>query len=204
MCNIKIEKMNKKIEKMPYGSAFMISDFTDDLDYENAKKHAQVLEKRGIIRRVLRGVYDKPKYSKVINEYAVPYPNEVAKAIARGLKWVIAPDGNAALNILSLSTQVPANWSYVSSGPYKKYVINNVTIEFNHRSNKELVGMSENTRILIQALKAIGKGNIDKEIIMKLKKHYKREEKQAMLKESKKTIIWIRDAIAKICEANDV
>ena len=107
MKKTKIIKMNNDIEKMPYGSAFMLSDFTNDLDYENVKKNAQVLERKGIIRRVLRGVYDKPKFSKAINEFAVPYPDEVAKAIARGLKWEIAPDGNAALNILSLSTQVP-------------------------------------------------------------------------------------------------
>ena len=192
--------MNKGIESMPYGSAFMLSDFTDDLDYENVKKNAQTLEKRGVIRRVLRGVYDKPKYSKAINEYAVPYPNEIAKAIARGLKWEIAPDGNAALNILSLSTQVPANRPYVSTGPYKKYNINNVTIEFNHRANKELVGMSENTKILIQALKAIGRDNINDDIITKLKKHYKRKEKQAILEESKNTTIWIRDVIKKIMQ----
>lgn len=193
-----IKKMNKDIENMPYGFALMLSDFTDGLDYENVKKNAQTLEKRGVIRRVLRGVYDKPKYSKAINEYAVPYPNEIAKAIARGLKWEIAPDGNAALNILSLSTQVPANWSYVSTGPYKKYNINNVTIEFNHRANKELVGMSENTKILIQALKAIGRDDINNNIISKLKRHYKRIEKQVILEESKNTTIWIRDVIKKI------
>ena len=190
--------MNKGIESMPYGSAFMLSDFTDDLDYENVKKNAQTLEKRGVIRRVLRGVYDKPKYSKAINEYAVPYPNEIAKAIARGLKWEIAPDGNAALNILSLSTQIPANWSYVSTGLYKKYNINNVTIKFNHSANKELVGMSENTKILIQALKAIGRDDINNNIISKLKRHYKRIEKQVILEESKNTTIWIRDVIKKI------
>ena len=200
MNTFKIEKMNKEIERMPYGTAFMISDFTDNLDYENIKKNAQVLEKRGIIRRVLRGVYDKPKYSKVINEYAVPYPNEIAKAISRGLNWEIAPDGDAALNILSLSTQVPANWSYVSTGPYKKYIINNVTLEFKHRTNKELVGMSENTKILIQALKAIGRDNIDSYIISKLKKHYSRKEKKVILEESKRTTIWLRDIIKRICE----
>lgn len=97
--------------------------------------------------------------------------------------------------MLSLSTQVTANWSYVSTGPYKKYNINNVTIEFNHRANKELVGMSENTKILIQALKAIGRDNINDDIITKLKKHYKRKEKQVILEESKNTTIWIRDVI---------
>lgn len=200
MNTIKIGQMNKEIERMPYGSAFMLSDFTDSVNYENVKKNAQILERKGIIRRVLRGVYDKPKFSKVINEYAVPYPNEIAKAIARGLRWEIAPDGNAALNILSLSTQVPANWSYVSTGPYKKYKIDNVTIEFNHRANKELAGMSDNTKILIQALKAIGKNSVNNDIINKLKRRYKKIEKKEILEESKNTTIWIREVIKKICE----
>lgn len=51
--------------------------------------------------------------------------------------------------------------------------------------------MSENTKILIQALKAIGRDNINDDIITKLKKHYKRKEKQVILEESKNTTIWI-------------
>jgi hypothetical protein len=69
------------------------------------------------IRRVIRGVYDKPKYSTLLQEYSAPNPNEIADALARNYSWTIAPTGNTALNLLGLSTQVPANWSYISSGP---------------------------------------------------------------------------------------
>lgn len=196
----KISKISDNIKKLPYGSAFTVSDFTSVEDYEIAKKSLQRLEKKGEIRRVVRGIYDKPKYSKAINEYAVPYPNEIADALARNFNWLIVPDGNTALNNLSLSTQVPANWSYISSGPYKKYKVGNVTIEFNHRANKELIGMSKNTLLLIQALKALGKDNISDDIINKLKKHYKKEEKKQILQESKNTTIWIYKIVKKICE----
>ena len=47
----------------------------------------------------------------------------MAKAIARNYNWTIAPTGDAALNLLGISTQVPSKWEYVSSGPYKEYNI---------------------------------------------------------------------------------
>lgn len=200
MKNTRISKISDSIKKLPYGSAFSVSDFTSMEDYELVKKTLQRLEKKGEIRRVIRGIYDKPKYSKVINEYAVPYPNEIAEALARNYNWLIVPDGNIALNNLSLSTQVPANWSYISSGPYKKYKIGNIDLEFNHRANKELIGMSKKTLLLIQALKTIGKDNINDAIINKLKKYYNKQEKKEILKESKNTIIWIYEIIKKICE----
>ena len=201
MKNTKIKKIRDKIEKMPYGKAFSVSDFIDMEDYEIVKKVLQRMEKKGTIRRVIRGIYDKPMYSNIIKEYAVPYPNEIAAALARNYNWIIVPDGNVALNSLSLSTQVPANWVYISSGPYKKYKIGNVSLEFNHRSNKELIGRSKNTLLLIQALKSLGKNNINSNVIDKLKKHYKKNEKKEILKESKNTTLWIYQIIKKICEA---
>ena len=61
-----ISKMNNRIIKEPYGKCFVVSDFTDIMDYETAKKNIARLEKKGILRRVVRGVYDKPKYSKLL------------------------------------------------------------------------------------------------------------------------------------------
>jgi hypothetical protein len=48
----------------------------------------------------MRGIYDKPRYSNLLQENAVPNPEEVAKAIARNYNWTIAPTGDAALNLL--------------------------------------------------------------------------------------------------------
>lgn len=199
MNNSNISKIDRTISKLPHGSAFCVSDFTNNFSYELIKKSLQRLESEGKIRRVIRGVYDKPSFCEAINEYSVPYPDEIANALARNFNWVIAPTGNTALNVLGLSTQVPAKWVYITSGPYKKYDIGNIKIEFNHRSNKELLNMSDKTLILIQALKAIGKEHINKDIIQKLKKKYSKEDKIKILNESKNTVIWIYEIIKEIC-----
>ena len=123
----KISLITKRIDEAPFGSAFVTSDFTDLAEYETAKKTISRLEKKGTLRRVLRGVYDKPKFSSLLQEYADPIPDQIAHAIARNYNWTISASGNTALNQLGLSTQVPADWSYISSGPYKKYTFGNIT-----------------------------------------------------------------------------
>ena len=42
-------------------------------------------------------------------------------ALAHSYHWTIAPCGNTALNLLGLSTQVTAIWSYISDEHYKTY-----------------------------------------------------------------------------------
>ena len=190
--------MQNRINEATYGTAFVLSDFTDLADYEAVKKAIARMEKKGLIRRVCRGVYDKPKFSNLLQEYAVPNPDEVAHAIARNYNWIIAGTGNTALNQLGLSTQVPAKWSYISSGPYKKYSFGNITLEFNHRSDNQLRGMSNKTLLMIQAIKALGRDNLGDKEKQKLRNHFSVEERKEILKESRNTMSWIYSAIKEI------
>ena len=64
--------------------------------------------------------------------------------------------GNTALNLLKLSTQVPATWSYISDDPYKTYQIDSIKIEFKHRTNKDISNLSNITILVIEALKFYG------------------------------------------------
>ena len=50
--------MQNRINEATYGTAFVLSDFTDLADYEAVKKAIARMEKKGLIRRVCRGVYD--------------------------------------------------------------------------------------------------------------------------------------------------
>lgn len=195
-----IKQMNNRINKAPYGHCFIVSDFTDIMDYEVAKKNIARLEKKGVLRRIIRGVYDKPKYSKLLNEYVTPDINEIAIALARNYNWTIAPSGNTALNLLGLSTQVPASWEYISTGPYRSYDIGNIKLQFSHRSNKAIEGMSFITAMVIEALKAIGKESVDNKIIMQLKNRLTKNDKEKLLNESRQTTNWIFSIIKIICE----
>ena len=195
-----ISQMNNRIEKEPYGRSFVVSDFTDIMDYETAKKNIARLEKNGVLRRVIRGVYDKPKYSKLLNEYVAPDINEIALALARNYNWTIAPSGNTALNLLGLSTQVPASWEYISTGPYRSYEIGKAKLQFSHRANKTIEGMSLITAMVIEALKAIGKERVDEIIIKRLKGRLTKPDKEKLLIEARQTTNWIFSIIKTICD----
>lgn len=195
-----IDKMERRITSFPKGSAFVVSDFTDMMSYETAKKAIVKLAKSNKIRHVIRGVYDNPSYSSLIHEYTAPKPNEIAKALARNYNWSISVSGEAALNLLGLSTQVPANWCYISSGPYKKYKMGKVSIEFKHRADKSIAGMSEKTAMLIQAIKAIGRDKIDPITIQIISQRLSSEDKKIVITESKKTTIWVYEIIKRICK----
>jgi hypothetical protein len=157
------------------------------------------LEKAGQIRRIFHGVYYKPAYSKLLDEFEAPSPHHVALALARKFNWTIAPSGVTALNQMGLSTQVSSKWSYISSGPYKKFSFDNTKIEFKHRSNKEIAGMSLKSAMVIQSLRALGKNGINSTTIQKLKYILSAEEKAALRKETQQTTAWIYSFIKQIC-----
>ena len=161
------------------------------------------LEEAGCIQKIMRGVFYYPRYSELIDEYEAPSPNKVAETLARKFSWTIAPCGDTALNQLGLSTQVPAKWSYISDGPYHEFQIGNITIEFRHRNNREVSGISKQTATIIQALKAIGKDNVTETHLNIIRRRLSDEEKVCVLEEAKQAAVWVYDMVKRICEESE-
>ena len=189
-----------RITEMQPGSVFVTSDFADIAPTAAVNMSLSRLEDSGIVRRILRGIYDKPRFSKLLNEPVAADPSKVANAIARKNRWSIIPMGDTALNILRLSTQVPAVWQYASDGPYKEYSYDNVHISFRRTSNKEATGYSYITGLVIQGLRALGRGHVSETVIRSLRERLSDEEKSVLLNEAQGTTAWIFDCIKEICK----
>ncbi len=198
--NYKQEILNK-IKNFESNQVFITSDFFDIAGYQTIRSWLNRLVKDKVIIRVMKGIYFKPKYIELIKEYESPSANEVANAIARKYHWTIAPSGNTALNLLGLSTQVPAKWTYVSDGRYASFNFGNATIEFKHRSNRDISKMSALTALTIQSIKALGKNKITSKQIDYLRKKLTEKEKSELLIDSKSTSVWVYDIIKKISVA---
>ena len=194
------EKIRNRIINAPDGSVFVNSDFADIADNNTVKQSINRLVQEGVLRRVIRGVFDKPKHSRLLGEYVAVDPDAVARALARCYHWTIAPCGDTALNMLGLSTQVTAVWSYISDGPYKTFQWDKTKIEFKHRTNKEITGLSPMTILVIQGLKTLGKENIDDKTIRVLSDRLNEDEKTALLVESTEATDWIYSVIKEICK----
>ena len=194
-----LDSIKNKIKSSKTGSVFVAADFTDISDRVKIGVCLNRLDEEGIIKRILRGVYYKPEFNSFLGEYVAPNPDNVANALARNYGWTIVPCGDTALNMLGLSTQVPAVWSYVSDGPYKEYAYDKTSIKFKHTTNKEISKLSYKTALIIQALKTLGKENIDNDVLDKLTNSLTESEKQTMLTEAKTATSWIYEYIKLIC-----
>ena len=193
------EQILSRIESMAKGEVFIISDFSDLADEATVRKALSRLEEDGKIRRIMRGVYENPKFNDFLGEYVKPHPDKIAKALARNYGWTIVPCGDTALNMLGLSTQVPAVWLYVSDGNYREYTCGNFVIQFKRTTNKEISKISFKTALVIQAIKALGKDKITGDIIEKIRSLTTDEEKEQMFVEAKYATAWIYDVIKEIC-----
>ena len=202
MANGYMSEIRKRVLDAKEGTVFVTSDFADIADTNTIRQSIFRLVNDGILRRILQGVYEKPKYSRLLNEYVAVNPDAVAKALARSYHWSIAPCGNTALNLLGLSTQVTAVWSYISDGPYKNYEWNFTKLEFKHRTNKEITGLTYMTSLVVQALKTLGQSNVTTNTIQVLSERLSDDEKQACLREATESTDWVYDTIRKICGGN--
>lgn len=193
------EQILSRIESMAKEEVFIISDFSDLADEATVRKALSRLEEDGKIRRIMRGVYENPKFNDFLGEYVKPHPDKIAKALARNYGWTIVPCGDTALNMLGLSTQVPAVWLYVSDGNYREYTCGNFVIQFKRTANKEISKISFKTALVIQAIKALGKDKITDDVIEKIRSLTTDEEKEQMFVEAKYATAWIYDVIKEIC-----
>ncbi len=196
------DKIIKRIKKFGNKKIFITADFFDIADYETVRKTLNRLVKEGRIQRVMKGLYYNPKYIEIINEYEAPSIHEIAIAIARKYNWNISPSGNTALNLLGLSTQVPAKWSYISDGRYTSINFNNNLIEFKRRNNGEISNMSPEIALIIQAIKALGNKGVGEKEIQHLKDKLPLEKKAELLESGKRTSQWIYKTIKAICEVD--
>lgn len=200
LSNIKA-KINSKIENLSDGAVFISNDFLEIADYETVRKTLNRFVNEGTIQRIVNGVYCKQRYIELIGEYQSPSINEVAIAIARKYNWTIAPSGNTALNLLGLSTQVPAQWTYISDGRYVNFLIGNTKLIFKRTTNSSISNMSQLTALVIQAIKAIGKDKISEEQILYLRNRLIISDKEKLLEEGKTTSAWIYKVLKKIGES---
>lgn len=180
-------------------SPFSATDFITLADVDTIRTILARFEESGKIRRLLRGIYHQPKFNEFLDEYELPSPEAIADAIARKHNWTIAPSGNTAINLLGLSTQVPAKFTFISDGPYRTFTYENIHLEFKHTTNKNITGFSPKTSLVIQAFKSIGKNKITDQIISILKNKLTNEEKVTLLIESQKSTAWIYKHIKQIC-----
>jgi len=147
----------------------------------------------------MRGVYYRPRFSKLLNEPLGPDVDQVAQALARKFGWTTQPSGVTALNYLGLSTQLPGRYLYQSTGPNRTYQVDRTTLEFQHTPLKEGEFKLRESTLIVSALKALSEDGITQEVVAKLKTWLAQELKSKVLNDTRTVTGWVYEAIRKIC-----
>ncbi|WP_373483823.1 DUF6088 family protein [Acetobacterium sp.] len=193
------EIIENKIAGYSNGALFVSSDFLDYGNYEAVKRALARLADEKKIIRIMRGIYKKPNFSEFLQEEVEASPIDVAKIYATTYGWTIIPYSDTALNLLGLSTQVPSVYTFVSDGPYRKVMLDNgILLEFRHRANREISGLSYKSALIIEAFRAIGKEGVNEEIRHTIRSKCTVEELKKLKEESIYSRNWIIDEIKKL------
>ena len=189
-------KIEKRIKSLSKGSLILPSDFNELGSSEAIRIALYRLEKEGVITRVAHGIYVRPKMSELIGQI-LPTAEEIVEAIAKRDQIRTVPTGSYALNALGLSTQIPMNIVLLTDGSPREIKFGKRKIKFKKTTPKNLLAKGKISRLVIQALKEIGNGKVNKEEEAKIIELLKKEDHKHLIHDIALAPVWIQKIMKK-------
>lgn len=185
--------VRKAIEALPEGKAFPTKDLlqlgtraaVDQVLYRMAKDNE--------ILRVARGIYARPKLNKYVKAPVMPEPYEVAELIAKARGVKIGVTGAAAANMFGLSTQVPTQPVYATTGRTGEVKVGKSIIRFRHVAPRKMQYAGTAVGAAIAALRYLGKDEVTMKVIAKLELALLDEDFQTLRQASTALPDWVMD-----------
>ncbi|MDE5607733.1 MAG: hypothetical protein K2I64_02230 [Muribaculaceae bacterium] len=186
----------KSIDNSRPHSVFFISDYTDLGSAETIRKILHEATILGLLEKAGHGIYIKPKISRFGN---VPIPLEkIAREIAERDKSEILPTGSTAANLIGLSTQVPMNLSYITTGSTRSIKIGERKISFRHASPKNFAVKGRVIPLLIQGIREIGENNVSGAAYEAIRLFIDRQQDPYLHEDLHLAPVWIQKIIKKV------
>lgn len=185
--------LRNRIEAMPEDSVLFRSDFPE-YHSEFVGGTLAELTNEGILVKLAQGIYAKPRRSRF--GVVLPSVDKVVKAIAMRDNAKILPSGMTALNVLGLSTQVPMNYTYLTTGSERTIKLANQQVVLKRGVPKNFCYKTRLIELLVQALRTLKQDNIRQEELQILKALIAKEsDKEALVKDVDMMPAWMKRII---------
>jgi Family of unknown function (DUF6088) len=145
-------RIYRRISTKPHGTIWGIGDFTDLGSPDAVGKALQRLAAAGRLRRIDRGLYDRPRINTLTGKPATADYRAVIDAIARRDKTRMLVDGMTAANDLGLSDAVPGKVIVHSDARLKPMRLGNLTLTFKPTAASKLYWARRPAMRIVQAL----------------------------------------------------
>ena len=185
--------LRQRIEAMPEDCILFRSDFPE-YHTEFVGSVLSELTTEGILVKIAHGIYTKPRKSKF--GVVLPSVDKVVQAIATRDNAEILPSGMTALNALGLSTQVPMNYTYLTTGSERTVNLSNRKVVLKRGVPKNFCYGSRLISLLVQALKALKKENVGESELKVIRQLVSKEtDKEALVKDVDMMPAWMKRII---------
>ena len=187
------------INRRGVGSVFVPADFLELGSREAVDIVLHRLARKGSIRRLARGVYDRPKQHPVLGLMS-PTADKVAQALAGRDCARLQPAGAYAANVLGLSEQVPAKIVYLTDGPSRTVQIGSTTIQLRRTTARNMATAGRLSGLLTQALRELGKEHVTPERLEHLKRTIPISERRELIKDLRMAPAWMHSIFRELAD----
>ena len=146
------ELIMSRIKDGAPNNVWTAADFLDLGNRDAVDKALQRLVANADIRRIDRGLYDKPGHNRLTKKDNPPDPRRVIDAVARRDQIRILVDGMTAANDLGMTHAVPAKIVVHTDARLRPIKLGNMTITFKPTAPSKLFWAGRPAMRLVQAL----------------------------------------------------
>ncbi len=193
--------IKNKINESERGTLFFPDDFVAFGSSDAIRSALARLSRNEILIRVAQGIYYYPKIDTKWGCGIIPPSiEEIADGIAKRDKVRIAPTGTYVLNVLGLSTQVPANVVFITDGSQRRINIGKGKgILFKHTSEMRIFAYKSHLmQLIVTAMREIGEGNVTEEHLRLLRGHLANVSLEEFNQDIQLAPIWVRKLLTNI------
>lgn len=187
-----IAHIKEHLSHVPAGKSFPASALRQFGTTENIRQILSRLVKAGKLKRLARGIFAKPKHVNKVGEI-LPSASEVAQTLAQSTGETIAIHGAEAARQLQLTTQIPMQLVFYTSGNTRALKIANRTVKLKHVNPSRLIAPGTVPGLVISALGYLGRENVTVETIEIIKGHITAKEFKETIELMERMPSWMSD-----------
>lgn len=187
------------VQESAPGSVFTPDTFVQLGSRAAVDKALQRQVKQGTLRRLSRGLYDKPRHDELLGTL---WPSVEAVVLAIAGKDMVRtqPTGVYAANMLGLSEQVPAQVVFLTDGISRKVNAGPLQIHFKRTTPRQMAAAGRLSGLLIQAFKSMGPEHISAAQIERLRANIPTSERRPVLADIALAPGWMRPFLRAVAQ----
>jgi hypothetical protein len=192
-------RIAQRVQRSAGGTVFTPASFTALGSRAAIDKALQRLAVEGGLRRLSRGLYDKPRHDELLGTLW-PSVDTVVRALVGKHKLRVQPAGVYAANLLGLSEQVPAKVVLLTDGVSRTVRAGPMRIALKRTSPRNMAAANRLSGLVIQAFKSLGREHITPQRLAHLRKTVPASERARLLKDLDLAPGWMRPMLRELAK----